>query len=94
VLDCALFHTFDSEERSSYAASLASVTEPGGTLYVLCFSDDWPDTGPHPVRQEDLEAAFTPDTGWNIVTIVAERVRTRFHDANGAPAWLATIRRA
>jgi SAM-dependent methyltransferase len=94
VLDCGLFHTFDNEERSTYAASLASVAEHGGTLYVLCFSDGEPDTGPHPVRQEDLRAAFTPGAGWDIVTIVAERVRTRFHDANGAPAWLATIRRA
>jgi ubiquinone/menaquinone biosynthesis C-methylase UbiE len=94
VLDCALFHTFDSEERARYAASLASVAEYGGTLYVLCFSDDGPDTGPHPVSQDDLKAAFTPGTGWNIVAIIPERVRTRFHDANGAPAWLATIRRA
>lgn len=94
VLDCALFHTFDSEERSSYAASLASVTETGGTLYVLCYSDDGPDTGPHPVSQEDLKTAFTPGAGSNIVAIIPERVRTRFHDADGAPAWLATIRRA
>jgi SAM-dependent methyltransferase len=93
VLDCALFHTFDSEERSSYAAGLASVTEHGGTLYVLCFSNDGPDTGPHPVSQDDLKAAFTPSAGWDIVAIIPERVRTRFHDANGAPAWLATIRR-
>ncbi|MFG1813320.1 class I SAM-dependent methyltransferase [Kribbella sp. NPDC049174] len=94
VLDCALFHTFDDEERAGYVASLASVTEPGATLYVLCFSDDGPDTGPHPVSQEDLRRAFTSTAGWNIVTIAAERVRTRFHDANGAPAWLATIKRS
>ncbi|WP_132214068.1 class I SAM-dependent methyltransferase [Kribbella steppae] len=93
VLDSALFHTFDNEERPGYAASLASVTEHDGTLYVLCFSDDGPDTGPHPVSQEDLKAAFTSSAGWTIATIAAERVRTRFHDANGAPAWLATIKR-
>ena len=39
VLDCGLFHTFDDhDERIRYAASLASVTEHDGTLYVLCFS--------------------------------------------------------
>ena len=31
-----------------YAASLASVTEQDGTLYVLCFSDDGPDTARTP----------------------------------------------
>lgn len=94
VLDCGLFHTFDEDdERTRYVASLASVTERGGTLYVLCFSDQGPDTGPHPVSQEGLRAAFTPDTGWNIAAIEPERVQTRFHGENGAPAWLATIKR-
>jgi len=51
VLDCGLFHTFDGDERPSYVVSLATVTERDGTLYVLCFSDDGPDTGPHPIRK-------------------------------------------
>src|SRR5262249_40147524 len=38
VLDCGLFHTCDADERLRYVASLASVMEHGGTLYVLCFS--------------------------------------------------------
>jgi SAM-dependent methyltransferase len=50
VLDCGLFHTFDGDERPGYAASLASAIRHDGTLYVLCFSDDGPDTGPHPIR--------------------------------------------
>jgi len=37
------------------------VTGPGGTLYVLCFSDDGPGTGPHPVSQAELRAAFAPE---------------------------------
>ena len=39
VLDCGLFHTFDSDERRDYVESLASVTGRRGHLYVLCFSD-------------------------------------------------------
>jgi SAM-dependent methyltransferase len=93
VLDCGLFHTFNSEERPGYVASLASVTDPGATLYILCFSDEAPKTGPHPVRQEDLRAAFDSGSGWNVVSIKADRVLTRFHDDNGAPAWFATITR-
>jgi SAM-dependent methyltransferase len=92
VLDCGLFHTFDADERPGYVASLASVTEHAGTLYVLCFSDDGPDAGPHPVSREELTAAFNAGTGWNIVTIEPDRIQTRFHD-DGAPAWFATIKR-
>jgi SAM-dependent methyltransferase len=92
VLDCGLFHTFDGDERPRYAASLASVTEHKGTLYVLCFSDDVPDTGPHPITQEEMRAAFSPSNGWNVAAIEPDRIQTRFHD-NGAPAWLATIKR-
>ncbi|HTV04202.1 MAG TPA: class I SAM-dependent methyltransferase [Acidobacteriaceae bacterium] len=92
VLDCGLFHTFNSEERPGYVASLASVTEHDGTLYVLCFSDNGPDTGPHPIRQEELTAAFNPRIGWNVAAIEPDRIQTRFHD-NGAPAWFATIKR-
>jgi SAM-dependent methyltransferase len=92
VLDCGLFHTFDSHERSRYAASLASVTRHDGTLYVLCFSDQGADRGPHPVAQPDLRAAFTPTNGWHVAAIESARTLTRFHD-HGAPAWLATVKR-
>jgi ubiquinone/menaquinone biosynthesis C-methylase UbiE len=92
VLDCGLFHTFQGDERPAYVASLAQVTEHGGTLYVLCFSDEGPDTGPHPVSQEELRTAFNPGSRWNVAAIEPERIETRFHD-HGAPAWLATIKR-
>ncbi|MEV4326646.1 class I SAM-dependent methyltransferase [Microbispora rosea] len=92
VLDCGLFHTFDGDERLGYVTSLASVIEDGGTLYVLCFSDGGPDTGPHPVSEEELRGAFAAGGGWNVVSVEPDRVHTRYHD-DGAPAWLAQIRR-
>lgn len=92
VLDCGLFHTFNGNERTRYAASVASVTEHNGTLYVLCFSNDGPDTGPHPISQEEMRAAFNRSNGWHVATIEPDRLQTRFHD-HGAPAWCATIKR-
>jgi SAM-dependent methyltransferase len=92
VLDCGLFHTFDADERPRYAASLASVTEHNGTLYVLCFSDIGPDIGPHPISKEELRAAFNLSHGWNVAAIEPDRLETRFHE-DGAPGWFATIRR-
>ena len=93
VLACGLLHTCDAGERSRYAASLASVTRHGGTVYVLCFSDEGPDTGPHAITQNELRAAFNPGVGWNVASVEPNRIQTRFHD-HGAPAWLATIKRS
>jgi SAM-dependent methyltransferase len=92
VLDSGLFHTFDSDERRDYVASLASVTRRGGRLYLLCFSDVGPETGPHPVSEGELRAAFEPGTGWSVAAISLDRCETRFA-AQGVPAWLATIER-
>jgi len=93
VLDCALFHAFDNDERRDYVRGLASVTSPGGRLYVLCFSDtDRETAGPHPVSREELSAPFTPGSGWSIASISPERLQARFAP-EGAPAWLAKIER-
>jgi len=93
VLDSGLFHALDGDERREYVAGLAAVTEPSGTVYVLCFSDNGPDTGPHPVSADDLRSAFDSAGVWELVSIESDRVLTRFHDDNGAPAWFATIKR-
>ena len=93
VLDSGLFHAFDAEERVRYAASLASVTNVGGTLYVLCFGDEGAGTGPHPVSRDELRAAFDGAGHWRIAAIEPERIHTNFHGDDGAPVWLATITR-
>lgn len=90
VLDCGLFHSFNGEEKTEYAASLATVTKQRGTLYVLCFSDKGPETGPHPVSQKELKDKFSH--GWNVVSLEPDQIQTRFHEY-GAPAWLAVIQR-
>jgi SAM-dependent methyltransferase len=93
VLDCALFHALDDEERREYAASLASATRPGSTLYLLCFSDADPEnSGPHPVSREQLTAPFTRAAGWTIASIGEERLLARFAP-DGVPAWLAKVER-
>jgi hypothetical protein len=32
-------------------------------VYVLCFSDEGPNTSPHPISQEELRGAFNPSDG-------------------------------
>jgi SAM-dependent methyltransferase len=90
VVDCGLFHTFDAEEQRQYASSLAAATAPGGSLYVLCFSDAGTIQGPHPVSQRDLRTAFRPSRGWSISAIAPSQTYTRFHEG-GVPAWLVTV---
>jgi SAM-dependent methyltransferase len=93
VLDCGLFHTFDPEERPAYVASLAAATGADATLYVLCFSDEGDDPGPHPVSRDELQTAFNPANGWVVEAIESARVGTRYHGDDGAPAWLAIVKR-
>ena len=92
VVDSGLFHTFDGAERPIYVSSLASVTEIDATLYVLCFSDHGPGIGPHPVSQQELKATLNSDNGWNMVAIKPDWIQTNYHN-QGAPAWLATVKR-
>lgn len=92
VLDSALFHTFNADERQAYVASLASVTDRDGTLYILAFSDEGPEIGPHPISRAELEAPFHSSSGWKIAAIERAHIHTRIHD-NPVSAWLATIKR-
>ena len=92
VLDVGMFHTCDADERPAYVASLASVTEPAPPSPPV-LQRRGSRHRPAPVRRDDLAAAFAPSTGWQVVTIDPTRVHTRFHGDDGAPAWLARIRR-
>ena len=93
VIDSGLFHVFDDADRARYVTSLASVLPPGGTCYLMCFSERQPGAlGPRRVRQEELRAAFSD--GWAVTSIVADVFEV--NPGLGTPvaqAWLATIGR-
>ncbi len=94
IIDSGLFHVFDDTDRERYVASLASVLRPGGTCYLMCFSDLQEGTmGPRRVRKDEIVAAFSD--GWNVADIAAAEfvVNPGFSDRRAARAWLATIRR-
>ena len=81
------------ERIRALAEGRLTPVEPRRAATVMLLRDTGPDTGPHPVSRELLTEAFNPGTGWNVVAIEPDRVLTRFHDDNGAPAWLATLNR-
>ena len=93
VLDSGLFHVFDNGDRARYVASLGTVVEPGGTLYLMCFSDHQPgEHGPRRVRADELRAAFAD--GWAVASIVPDTFELNpGFGSMTAQAWLATIGR-
>jgi 2-polyprenyl-3-methyl-5-hydroxy-6-metoxy-1,4-benzoquinol methylase len=93
VLDCGLFHTFDGAEQPAYVASLAAVTEPGATLFVLCFRPGAPESeGPHPVTEAELRSAFAAESGWRVTALEESQIEVIF-DPGAFPAWLLTAQR-
>jgi len=94
VTDSGVFHVFDDEDRVRYVASLASVLRPGGSCYLICFSDRQPgEAGPRRVSQDELRAAFSD--GWAVASIEAEafEVNQAVFGIPSVQAWLAVIER-
>jgi SAM-dependent methyltransferase len=93
LIDSGVFHVFDDDDRVRYVASLASVLRPGGTCYLMCFSDRQPGTfGPRRVRRDELISAFSD--GWEVADISADAFDVNFNPGfggNAAQAWLATL---
>jgi cyclopropane fatty-acyl-phospholipid synthase-like methyltransferase len=89
VVDCGLFHTFEPEQRRTYAHSLCEVLSPGGTLHLLCFSDEEPPgPGPHRVAEHEIRDAFR--SIFALTRIRSGRFESRLHPG-GARAWVATL---
>jgi cyclopropane fatty-acyl-phospholipid synthase-like methyltransferase len=93
IIDSGVFHVFSDEDRPRYVASLAAVLRPGGTLYLMCFSDRQPgDWGPRRVREDELRASFSD--GWAVQSITADTFEIRpMGDTTSAQAWLAVFTR-
>lgn len=89
AIDCGLFHTFDPPLRRGYAHSLCEVLSPGGTLHVLCFSDEEP-PGPGPWRIQEYELGDAFRGLFAITRIRPGRFERRFPEAP-ARAWVATL---
>jgi ubiquinone/menaquinone biosynthesis C-methylase UbiE len=86
IVDCGLFHTLTDAGRGLYVQSLQRVLRPGGTLHLLCFSDDEPEWGgPRRVKRAELLAAF--HGGWWVDAIAPARMESNISE-DGARAWL------
>ena len=98
VIDCGLFHVFSDADRRRYVEGLARVLEPGGRLFLMCFSDEEPGTeGPRRVSRQELYDAFAD--GWEVESVQPVRIEinpafTEVQFSPGGPkAWFAVVRR-
>ncbi|HEX2625446.1 MAG TPA: class I SAM-dependent methyltransferase [Candidatus Limnocylindrales bacterium] len=91
VIDVGCFHTFANADRPLYARSLAAVTEPGGVLHLLCFSELTPGTdGPRRVTEAELRTTFSTD--WRVQRVTADSFAVAGGWEGSEPsAWLARI---
>jgi cyclopropane fatty-acyl-phospholipid synthase-like methyltransferase len=98
VIDCGLFHVFSDDDRRRYVQGLAQVLQPGGRLFLLCFSDAEPGTeGPRRVARQELSDAFAD--GWEVESVRPCQIEvnpefTEIQFSEGGPkAWFAVVRR-
>ncbi|HVH65603.1 MAG TPA: methyltransferase domain-containing protein [Candidatus Acidoferrum sp.] len=90
VIDSGLFHVFSDDERARFRDSLAAVIRPGGTYYLMCFSEHEPGSwGPRRVTQAEIRSTFLK--GWRVNRIAASAFETNI---GTTLAWLASISRA
>ncbi|MEN6518121.1 MAG: class I SAM-dependent methyltransferase [Methanospirillum sp.] len=91
VIDSGLFHALSDPERPLYVRSLSGVLRPGGTYFMLAFSELEPGGfGPRRVAQQEIRAAFSD--GWRIDGIRAAVFAGR-RSPEGSRAWLSSITR-
>ena len=89
VIDSGLFHVFSDEERIRFRDSLGRLVRPGGTYFLMCFSDQQPgEWGPRRVTQAEIRSVFSD--GWRVNYIQPSAFETNVGQAH---AWLASISR-
>jgi SAM-dependent methyltransferase len=98
VIDWGLFHCFSDDDRPRYVRGLARVLEPGGRLFLACFSDEEPGMeGPRRVSRRELYDAFAD--GWEVESVQPARCElnpdfTEVAFSEGGPKmWLTVVRR-
>jgi SAM-dependent methyltransferase len=98
AIDFGLFHCFSDDDRQRYVRGLARVLEPGGRLFLMCFSDEEPGAeGPRRVSRQELGDAFTD--GWEVESVQSARCEinpefTEVKFSEGGPKmWFAVVRR-
>lgn len=91
VIDSGFFHTLSDAERPIYIKNLYNVLKPGGTYFMLAFSELEPGGyGPRRITQHEIREIFS--RGWRINWIRPAVFESRTRP-EGSRAWLSSITR-
>ena len=89
VIDSGFFHALPDKKRPVLVESLASILNPGGKYFMMCFSENEPGSwGPKRVTQAEIQETFRQ--GW-VINYIRE---TKFDTNLGSrkcSAWLSSI---
>jgi 2-polyprenyl-3-methyl-5-hydroxy-6-metoxy-1,4-benzoquinol methylase len=89
VIDSGLFHTLSDPERSLFVRNLSAILKPGGTYFMLAFSElELGGYGPRRITKKEIQATFSE--GWKINEIRAAVFESRTRP-EGSQAWLSSI---
>lgn len=89
VIDSGFFHALPDKKRPVFVESLLSVLNPGGTYFMMCFSEHEPGSwGPRRVTQAEIRETFKQ--GWQINYIREAQFDTNLGSRN-CKAWLSSI---
>jgi cyclopropane fatty-acyl-phospholipid synthase-like methyltransferase len=87
--DSGLFHTLSDEDRPLFVDTLGAILSPGGTYFMLCFSDLEPaGYGPRRISKREIRESFHEGWSINYIRPAIFESRTR---AEGPRAWLSSI---
>jgi SAM-dependent methyltransferase len=89
VIDSGLFHALSDLERPCFVRNLSDIVKPGGTYFMLAFSDLEPSGyGPRRITKQEIRETFSE--GWKIEFIRPAVFDNRIKP-EGAKAWLSGI---
>ena len=87
--DSGLFHTLSDEDRPVFVDNLAAILSPGGTYFMLCFSDQEPcGYGPRRITEREIRNSFRD--GWS-VNYIRPAIFESHTRKNGSRAYLSSI---
>jgi cyclopropane fatty-acyl-phospholipid synthase-like methyltransferase len=91
VIDSGFFHVLPDKKRPVFIESLASVLNPGGRYFMMCFSEHEPGSwGPRRITQAEIRDNF--GQGWVIHYIREAQFDTNL-GSRKCNAWLSSMSR-
>jgi cyclopropane fatty-acyl-phospholipid synthase-like methyltransferase len=89
IIDSGFFHVLPDKKRPVFVENLAAALNPGGTYFMICFSEHEPGSwGPRRVTRSEIRESF--GHGWQINYIREAKFDTNL-GSRKCSAWICSI---